>query len=291
MIVDTHVHIWEMPPIAPIGPTAPSFTALPDEPATAEELLADMDANGVGFAVLVQTSWSTWDNGYVADSAAKHPHRSVAHGLVDPLAPDNADVARYWMAQRGVRGFRFHPAYYKDVEILTRPENARLWETLSELGAIVQVHGRPEHARQLDAVAARYPAITWLIDHLMYPDVSWAPRFSQYRPVLALARHPNVYMKISDVHGRSRQAFPYADMHPVIQRVLDAFGPERCLWGTGYPGHHRAKHGWPSLKDELKLIREGLPFLSEADKTKILGENAARLWGLATSSPTSLKNS
>jgi L-fuconolactonase len=280
MIVDTHVHIWEMPPIAPIGPTAPSFTALPDEPATAEELLADMDANGVDYAVLVQTSWSTWDNGYVADSAAKHPRRFVAHGLVDPLAPDNAETARYWMKERGMVGFRFHPEYYDDVEILTRPENAALWEALSELGAIVQVHNRPRNAHQLDAVAGMYREITWLIDHLMYPDVSWAPRYQEYQPVLALARHPNVFIKISDVHSRSRQRFPYADMHPVIKAVVSAFGVERCLWGTGYPGHHRAKHGWPTLADELRLIREGLPFLSESDKDKILGENAARIWQL-----------
>lgn len=283
MIVDTHVHIWEMPPIAPIGPTAPSFTALPDEPATAEELLADMDANGVDYAVLVQTSWSTWDNGYVADSAAKYQRRFVAHGLVDPLAPDNAEIARYWMKERGVVGFRFHPEYYDDVEILTRPENAALWEALSELGAIVQVHNRPRNAHQLDAVAGRYREITWLIDHLMYPELSWAPRYQEYQPVLALARHPNVFMKISDVHSRSKQRFPYTDMHPVIKAVVNVFGVERCLWGTGYPGHHRAKHGWPTLADELRLIREGLPFLSESDKDKILGENAARIWQLQRS--------
>ena len=70
MIVDTHVHVWEMPPVAPVGPTAPSFTALPDAAAPVELLLADMDANGVDAAVLVQTSWSTWDNTYVARAAA-----------------------------------------------------------------------------------------------------------------------------------------------------------------------------------------------------------------------------
>ena len=113
MIVDTHVHIWEMPPVASIGPTAPSFTALPDEPATAEELLADMDACGVDYAVLVQTSWSTWDNGYVADSAARYPDRFIAQGLINPLAPDNADLARFWMTERKMAGFRFHPGYYE----------------------------------------------------------------------------------------------------------------------------------------------------------------------------------
>lgn len=68
MIVDTHVHIWEISDKYPIGPTAPTRNTYPDEPGTAEELLADMDANNVDWTVLVQTSWSTWDNGYIADS-------------------------------------------------------------------------------------------------------------------------------------------------------------------------------------------------------------------------------
>ena len=58
MIVDTHVHIWEMPPIAPIGPSAPNFTSKPTAHGNAELQLADMDANGVDKTVLVQTSFS-----------------------------------------------------------------------------------------------------------------------------------------------------------------------------------------------------------------------------------------
>ena len=59
MIVDTHVHIWEMPPIAPIGPSAPNFISKPKAHGNAELQLADMDANGVDKTVLVQTSFST----------------------------------------------------------------------------------------------------------------------------------------------------------------------------------------------------------------------------------------
>ena len=48
MIVDTHVHVWEIdPPRYPVGPTAPNWKSLPDEPGTADELLAEMDEQGV----------------------------------------------------------------------------------------------------------------------------------------------------------------------------------------------------------------------------------------------------
>lgn len=279
MIVDTHVHVWEIdPPRYPVGPTAPNWTALPDEPGTADELIADMDANGVRWAVLVQTSWSTWDNGYIADSVGRFPNRFVGHGLIDPLAADNAEQVRYWMQARGLAGFRFHPMYYPDQAVLLRPENRALWETLDALGAIVQVHMRPNDAYQVAEIAARHPTLRLIVDHMGYPDVEKGA--AAFQPVVDLAASPNVFLKLSDVAGRSRQGFPYADVHPYIRSLLNAFGAERMVWGTGYPGHHRAKHGWPSLADELRLIREGLPFLSAREQDRIFGGTAAALWGL-----------
>jgi predicted TIM-barrel fold metal-dependent hydrolase len=62
--------------------------------------------------------------------------------------------------------------------------------------------------------------------------------------------------------------------------LLNAFSAQRTVWGTGYPGHHRLKHKWPSLAEELRLIREGLPFLNAADKDRILGGTAAEIWEL-----------
>jgi predicted TIM-barrel fold metal-dependent hydrolase len=235
-----------------------------------------MDAQEVDKAVLVQTSWSTWDNGYIADAVALYPHRFFGHGLIDPLEKSNAEQARYWVKDRGLAGFRFHPMYYPDRKILTIPENGSLWEEVADLGAVVQFHLRPEDAEQVDTVAPRCPGNIFILDHMGYPDADRT--IAQYQPILDLARHPNVFFKLSYVNGRSKLPFPHEDVHAYIQKALDAFGSERMLWGTGYPGHHRAKHNWPSLADELRLIREGLPFLRGDQIENILGTNAARIW-------------
>jgi len=56
MIVDTHVHVWEIdPPKYPVGPTSPNWNSYPDQPATADQLLAEMNEHGVNWCVLVQT--------------------------------------------------------------------------------------------------------------------------------------------------------------------------------------------------------------------------------------------
>ena len=278
MIVDTHVHIWEMSEKYPIGPTAPNWTSEPDEPATADELIEDMDQNGVDRSVLVQTSWSTWDNGYIADSQARFPDRFIGHGMLGPQNPDNAAQARYWMEERGLVGFRFHPMYYPDEKVLTTPQNRPLWETLDAMGAVIQFHLNAACADQVAEIARRHPQMPLLLDHMGYPNLDEPAE--AFQPIVELAGFDNVVVKISDVHGRSRQDFPYADVHPFIQRLHQAFGAERMLWGTGYPGHHRTKHNWPTLGEELRLVREGFDFLSQREKDQMLGGTAARIWGL-----------
>ncbi len=267
-----------MPPIAPIGPSAPNFTSKPSAHGNAELLLEDMDANGVDKTVLVQTSFSTWDNEYVAASALKYPDRFVSMGLVDPMDDDNAEIAVRWMDERGMQGFRFHPQYYSEVDILLKPENQKMFEEIEKRSGIVQIHNRPEHAHQFDYVAGKYEGITWLIDHMMYPEPSMGPGYEEYQPVLGLAKHPNAMMKISDIHNRSVEEFPFNDMHDVIKRAIDAFGIDRCMWGTGYPGYHRVEHGWLSLADELRLVREGFDWLTPEERDKYLGENAMKVW-------------
>jgi predicted TIM-barrel fold metal-dependent hydrolase len=86
---------------------------------------------------------------------------------------------------------------------------------------------------------------------------------------------------LSDVKGRSQESFPFADVHPFIKAMIAHFGPQRTVWGTGFPGHHREKHKWLSLHDELALIKEGLPFLTADDKDWILGKTAAQIWSLS----------
>jgi predicted TIM-barrel fold metal-dependent hydrolase len=97
---------------------------------------------------------------------------------------------------------------------------------------------------------------------------------------LELALFPNVFVKVSDVHDHSGEDLSYRDIHPFVRQVQDAFGTDRLMWGTGYPGTQRVKNGWPTLADELRLVREGYDWLTAAEKARLLGGTAEAVWGL-----------
>jgi predicted TIM-barrel fold metal-dependent hydrolase len=96
----------------------------------------------------------------------------------------------------------------------------------------------------------------------------------------ALARYPNVWVKVSELASLSAsQKYPFRDTYPIVKKVYDDFGADRLLWGTGYPGATRGEADRPTLEQELAIIQKEIPFFTAEDRLKILGKNAARVWG------------
>ena len=119
-----------------------------------------------------------------------------------------------------------------------------------------------------------------VIDHLARIDLKLADPNPEFKKLLALARYPNVWVKVSELSVLSPSGkYPYADTFSWVRRMYEAFGPDRMLWGTGFPGATRSEAGRPSLAEELSLIRKEIPFFTAEDREKILGRNAAKLWG------------
>ena len=81
------------------------------------------------------------------------------------------------------------------------------------------------------------PGAMTVADPLPAGDLSQGVDFAKdnwaaYRPVLDLARHPNIMMKISDVHNRSAMGFPHHDMKGCVQLAVGCFGKGSCLLVT-----------------------------------------------------------
>ncbi len=282
-VVDTHMHVWadDSQQFPFRHPYQKDFVR-PQYRGTVEMLIDDMDRNGVTHCVLVQVIYHGWDNRYLVHCMEKYPGRFASHGLIDPTDASVALKLEYWVAEMGLSGMRFSPIYYpgKDEWIDARSTDA-LWDKAAELGARFNYFIAPDQLPKLGKMIERHPEVPVIVDHLSQMDLAIEDPQPALNKLLALARHENVWVKVSELASVSKSGkYPYEDAYPWVRQVYEAFGPDRLLWGTGYPGSARANFNRPTLAQEIDLIRNGFPFFTDADQNKILGGNAAKLWNL-----------
>jgi len=280
------MHVWANDPNRyPFShPYIKEFADAPHE-GTVEMLMADMDQHGCTHAVLVQVIFHGWDNRYVADCVRRFPDRLRAHGLIDPTDPQVADKLEYWVKEQGLHGMRFSPIYYRDGQHggdawLDAEATHALWRKAEQLSTIFNFFIAPQQLPKLEKMVRAHPNVRVIIDHLGQLDFKAADPESDLRRLLTMARYSNIWVKVSEMSSVSKSGkYPFNDVFPHVKRVYESFGPDRLLFGTGYPGAARAFYRRPTLDQEIHWLQREVPFLSVEDRAKILGGNAARLWG------------
>jgi len=270
--IDSQVHAYERN-----HPGRP-WAVVPHWPAevTGDDMVAAMDAVGVDGALLVSPfSMYRYDASYALEVHAAHPGRFGLIKPVDPTDPAVADTVAAWAATKGTVGVRI---MLRD-EVSADPADPGVNRVLAAAGrhrlpVNLLCWGRLE---QVGGLAARNPQSTLVIDHLglTQPFVPPAPAepFADLPKLLALAAHDNIVVKISGACTLSHQPFPYKDIWDPLGRIFDAFGFDRCLWGTDWT---RAV-AFLTYKEGVEAFRV-TDRLSARDRALLMGESLARVY-------------
>jgi predicted TIM-barrel fold metal-dependent hydrolase len=269
--IDAHSHIWT--PDVHHYPLAEGFAVADMKPRsfTAEELLATCRPAGVGRVNLIQMSFYAFDNRYMLDMIKLYPDRFVGTAIVDPLAPDPGR-AMLELLPKGVRAFRIAPNYSKrPAATWLEPSGyAAMFAASARGGAALSCLINPDGFPEVDRMCRRFPDATVIIDHLGRIGASGAIDDKDVDSLCALARHPRVLVKVGAFYALGRKAPPYLDLAPLIRRVVQAFGPRRCMWESDCP-FQVVDHKYT---DSLALVRDRLDFLSPDDKDWLLWRTA-----------------
>jgi predicted TIM-barrel fold metal-dependent hydrolase len=272
-VIDAQVHAYERD--HPGRPWAAVLHGPPE--VTGEEMVAAMDAVGVDGALLVSPfTMYRYDASYALQVHAAHPGRFALIKPVDPTDPAVADTIADWaatdgtvavriMMTRGVSTDAADPGINRVLVAAARhalPVNLLCW-------------GRLEQAKQM---AARNPNTTLVIDHLglqqpFEPPAPAAP-FADLPKLLELAAYGNVVVKITGACTLSHQPFPYNDIWDPLGRIFDAFGFDRCMWGTDWT---RAV-GLLTYAQGVDAFRV-TDRLSAGDRSALMGGTLARVYG------------
>jgi predicted TIM-barrel fold metal-dependent hydrolase len=206
------------------------------EEVTGDQMVAAMDTLGVDGALLISPfSLYRYDASYAQEVYAKHPGR---FGLIKPFDPRSESVAdeiAEWAKTPGVVGARImltaQPFEADD------PRLNRILAAGARAGIPVNVmcSGKLPLLREL---VRRNPDTQVVVDHLglvQPPEPPPPPEpFADLPNVLSLAAFDNVAIKISGAGTLSHQPFPYQDIWESLRKIFDAFGFDRCMWGTDW---------------------------------------------------------
>jgi predicted TIM-barrel fold metal-dependent hydrolase len=243
---------------------------------TGDDMVAAMDAVGVDGAILVSPfSMYGYDASYALEVYKKHPGRFGLVKPVDAAAPGVAETIADWAATTGTVGIRI----FLNRGASTDPNDPGINLVLATaarhaLPVNLMCTGQLELAAQL---AGRHPNTQLVIDHLGLPQPQEPPApaqpFADLPRLLALAAHANVAVKISGACTLSHEPFPYKDIWDPLQRIFDAFGLNRCLWGTDWTRAVKVL----TYQQGVEAFRI-TDRLSDSDKATLMGEALMRVY-------------
>jgi L-fuconolactonase len=236
-----------------------------------EELLLEMDRAGVAGAILVPPSLDLDRNDLCLAAAAAHPNRFAVMGriaLADASAPSRLERMK---GEPGMLGLRLTFHRENDRPYLTDGTADWLWPVAERLAMPVMVHA-PERLPVIAAIAARHPRLKIIVDHMGFArDTVDAEAEGGAGRLIALAKYPNVSVKVSALPCYSSHPYPYLNLHAPLRRVIEAFGAQRCFWGSDFSRLPRSC----SYRQAVTMFTEELNFLSPDDLDWIMGRGAA----------------
>jgi predicted TIM-barrel fold metal-dependent hydrolase len=270
--IDAQVHAYERD--HPGRPWAAVLHGPPE--VTGDDMVAAMDAVGVDGALLISPfTMYRYDASYAIEVRNRYPDRFALIKPVDPSDPAVAETVAAWAATPGTVGIRIMMTRGVS-EDAADPGINRVLAAGARHGLPVNIlcWGRLAQAR---ALAARNPDTSIVVDHLglqqPFEPPPPAQPFADLPRVLELAAQPNVSIKITGACTLSREAFPFKDIWDPLARIFDAFGIDRCMWGTDWTravGLLTYRQG----VDAFRITER----LSEGDKRALMGETLRRVY-------------
>jgi L-fuconolactonase len=278
LTVDAHHHLWDLSVRAQDWIDPATMPAV-DRSFAVDDLAPVLAANAIDRTVLVQTVTDPDETPELLALADTTPWIGAVVGWVDLTAPDVAErLSRLREAPGGryLAGIRHQVQHEPDPDWLRRADVRAGLRAVGDAGLLYELLTLPH---QLDAAIATVDElddVTFVVDHLSKPAI----RTAELRPwldrMLHLAARPNVACKLSGLGTEAHwDRWTVADLRPFAEPVLDAFGPDRVLFGSDWPvctlagGYERT----------LAAAHELTADLDADERAQVFGANAVLLYG------------
>jgi predicted TIM-barrel fold metal-dependent hydrolase len=276
MIIDSHTHAWPRWPYQPPVPDDESRGKI-------EQLLHEMDRHGVDQAVLVcaRIDRNPDNNDYIADCVKRYPERLIQFADVDCSwtetyhTPGAAERLATAADKYALKGYTHYLRGDDDGSWFFSAEGQRFFQITADRGLIASIAMGAHQQAPLRKLATQFPSIPFLCHHLSGARAGEQPPSPTLKEILASAKVPNIYIKMSGFAYVSQVSwdYPYSDTGWVVRAIYEHFGPGRLCWGSDYP----VVRAYMTYQHALEAFRTHCTFIPDADKAQILGATLHRL--------------
>jgi len=262
LIVDSQIHLWQNGKMSPHHRQIPTYSAA--------DALAEMATAGVDCAVIHPPSaLGEAANVLAVEAVRKHPDRFCILGHFDLLSPDREKIVARWRERPGMLGFRYTFSQPNEKNWWTDGSLDWFWKACEKENLRVGLLASGPNIAAFAKIAERHPGLKMHIDHIGRgggrADVKDDAAYANLGEMLALAKLPNVAVKLSGAPSTSTQAYPYKSIHKYLRQIIETFGPERCFWGTDITRMPC------TYKQCVTMFTEEMPWLKGRDKEQVMG--------------------
>lgn len=267
-IVDAQIHVW--------GQGLPSNAAhIQTTRFSTQEAIALMDEAGVAAAIIHPPPWDPDGEAMAMKAVDDYPGRFAVMGALDLDDPASPERLAGWRDRPGMLGLRY---------LFIGPNAARLtdgnldwlWTGAEKAGVPIALLATGSEAA-LTTIAERHPGLRLTIDHLGglggNTTLKDHAAMTHMPDLLAMARLPNVAVKVTGAPGYSAEAYPFPIMSDYVRQIFDAFGPDRTFWGTDIT---KMPCSWTQC---ITQFTEEMPWLRGQDRELVMGQAICRWWG------------
>jgi L-fuconolactonase len=277
VIIDAHQHFWKLD-----LPFEYGWLHEPQHaPICRDYLPADLkphlQATGVTKTIFVQTQHNLEENRWVLEMAKSNDFIAGVVGWVD-LSSSRCEeqLLEFWDDPKFV-GIRHITQAEPDDDFIIRPDIVAGLKVLQKHRVPFDLLFFTQHLKHAATLAQWLPDLPMVIDHLSKPKIREQNITDWARDLRRAAEYPNLFCKLSGmVTEADWKNWKPSDLKPYVETALEAFGPERCLFGSDWPVCELAA----SYEDVFAALNEIVGPLSATERNQIFGETASRFYGL-----------
>jgi predicted TIM-barrel fold metal-dependent hydrolase len=207
------------------------------------------------------------------EAARLQPDRIRVMGRISINKHESRALMATWKNQPHMLGIRlvFNPG--RTASWLEDGTADWVWDAAERYDVPVMAFA-PHNVPKLGEIAERHPGLRMIIDHMgLNSALRGKPLGPSVDEVIKIARLPNVAVKVSALPCYVAEPYPFPTLHPIVRRVVDAFGPKRCFWGTDL------SHLPCPYKQVVTLFIEEMKSLSSIELEWIMGHGIAEWLG------------